>query len=69
MIKFMVILFIILFCISKFMEGYNQMDTPSQVRKIARQQSDSESKNRMSELEREKEILQLKKEIEELKRK
>ena len=51
------------------MEGYNQMDTPSQVRKIAKQQGSSQSNDRLSELEREKEILQLKKEIEELKRK
>lgn len=68
---FKVILFILTISIlvGSFMEGYNKLDTPKQVRKISKAQQQQTKDTRLEELEREKEVLQLKKEIEELKSK
>lgn len=33
------VIFVVLYLITKFMQGYNRMDTPSQVRKIAKTQA------------------------------
>lgn len=60
---------VLLYLYVKFMEGYNSMDTPRQVRKIAKMKEEETKQNRLKELEREKEILELKKEIENLKNK
>lgn len=53
-------LFTIGIFVSSFMEGYDKGDTPRKVRKISRTQQNSV---RLEELNREKEVSELKKEL------
>lgn len=64
MLKVIIIIFIILYCVSAFMEGYNKLDHPSQARK---QTKLLKEQNRTLKEQNELEILKLQKEIEELK--
>ena len=54
------IVFVVLYLISKFMEGYNRMDQPSKVRKIAKmQEQELNQKNADSRFETLKEYKEL----------
>ena len=64
MTKYVIITIFVLYCIGKFMEGYNKLDHPSQARK---QTKLLQEQNRTLKEQNELEILKLKKEIEELK--
>lgn len=65
-------IFLFLFCYAKFMEGYNSMDAPHQLRqqtKLQQQQllKQQEQDERIRELEKELEIQKLRAELKELK--
>ena len=57
---FLFIVFVVLYLISKFMHGYNRMDQPSKVRKIAKmQEQELNQKNAGSHFETLKEYKEL----------